>query len=145
MPWRRMGEWRYSSTILDLGTRWRREVSFTPQPLYLRGNFPRYPLDGRLGGPQNRIIIIIIITTINGANSCSEHWGWRQEDVSISHQHTKQQQQAISAAGRLSPARHSDSVPAGSLIRHQLLPGCPLHSSYFDRNILQTHAILYTP
>jgi hypothetical protein len=30
MPWRRMVEWSYSSTILDLGTRWRRVVSFTP-------------------------------------------------------------------------------------------------------------------
>jgi hypothetical protein len=29
-----MGEWMYSSTILDLGTRWRSVVSFTPQPLY---------------------------------------------------------------------------------------------------------------
>jgi hypothetical protein len=28
-------EWMYSSTILDLGTRWRCVVSFTPQPLYL--------------------------------------------------------------------------------------------------------------
>jgi hypothetical protein len=27
------GEWRYSSTILDLGTRWRWVVSFTPLPL----------------------------------------------------------------------------------------------------------------
>jgi hypothetical protein len=25
-----MGEWRYSSIILDLGSRWRRVVSFTP-------------------------------------------------------------------------------------------------------------------
>jgi hypothetical protein len=29
-------------------------VSFTPLPLYLRGKSPRYPLSGRLGGPQNR-------------------------------------------------------------------------------------------
>jgi hypothetical protein len=28
------GEWRYTSIILDLGTRWRRLVSFTPGPLY---------------------------------------------------------------------------------------------------------------
>jgi hypothetical protein len=28
------GEWRYGSTILDLGTRWRSVVSFTPLPLY---------------------------------------------------------------------------------------------------------------
>jgi hypothetical protein len=38
-----------SSTILDLGTRWRRVVSFTP-----REKAPRYPLDMRLGGPQSR-------------------------------------------------------------------------------------------
>jgi hypothetical protein len=29
-----MGEWRYSSTILNLGTIWRLVVSFTPRPLY---------------------------------------------------------------------------------------------------------------
>jgi hypothetical protein len=34
IPWRRMGEWRYSSTILDLDTRWSWVVSFTPRPLY---------------------------------------------------------------------------------------------------------------
>jgi hypothetical protein len=38
MPLRRIGEWSYSSTFLDLGTRWRWVVSFTPMPLYpLRG------------------------------------------------------------------------------------------------------------
>jgi hypothetical protein len=36
MPRRHMREWRYSSTILDLGTSWRWAISFTPQPLYLR-------------------------------------------------------------------------------------------------------------
>jgi hypothetical protein len=30
------GEWKYSSTILDLGTRWRQVISFTPRPLYHR-------------------------------------------------------------------------------------------------------------
>jgi len=35
--------------ILNLGTRWRRVVSFTPRPL-----FPRYPFDRTLRGPQNR-------------------------------------------------------------------------------------------
>jgi hypothetical protein len=30
-----MGELRFSATILDLGTRWRRVISFTPLPLYL--------------------------------------------------------------------------------------------------------------
>jgi hypothetical protein len=44
----------YSSTILDLGTRWRWGVSFTSLPLYPRGKSPRYPLDRRLGGPQTR-------------------------------------------------------------------------------------------
>jgi hypothetical protein len=29
-------------------------VSFTPRPLYLQGKIRRYPLDRRLGGPQNR-------------------------------------------------------------------------------------------
>jgi hypothetical protein len=39
---------------LDLGTRWRWVVSFTPRPLYPQGKSPWYPLDGRLGGPQSR-------------------------------------------------------------------------------------------
>jgi hypothetical protein len=34
VPWRHMGEWRYSSTILDLGVRWRWMVSSTPRPLF---------------------------------------------------------------------------------------------------------------
>jgi hypothetical protein len=37
MPWRHIGEWRYSSTIPELGTRWRWVVSYTPPPLYTRG------------------------------------------------------------------------------------------------------------
>jgi hypothetical protein len=48
-----MGEWRYSSTSLNLDTRWSWVVTFTPRPLYPRGNCPRYPLDRRLGGPQS--------------------------------------------------------------------------------------------
>jgi hypothetical protein len=52
MPWRHMREWRYSSTILHLGTSWRWVVSFTPSPLYRWGRSPRYPLDMRLGEPQ---------------------------------------------------------------------------------------------
>jgi hypothetical protein len=35
-------------SFLDVGTSWRRVVSFTP------GKSPRYPLDRRLGGPQIR-------------------------------------------------------------------------------------------
>jgi hypothetical protein len=52
MPWKRTGQWRYSSTFLDLGTIWRWVVSFTPLPLYLRGKGLQYPLDRRLGGAQ---------------------------------------------------------------------------------------------
>jgi hypothetical protein len=40
--------------ILDLGTRWRWDVSFTPRPLYPQGKSPWYPFDRRLGGPQSR-------------------------------------------------------------------------------------------
>jgi hypothetical protein len=35
---------------LDLGTSWRRVVSFTPRPLYPRGKSARYPLDRRVVG-----------------------------------------------------------------------------------------------
>jgi hypothetical protein len=47
-------KWRYSSAILDFGTRWRRIVSFTPRPLCPRGKGPLYSLDRRLDGPQSR-------------------------------------------------------------------------------------------
>jgi hypothetical protein len=40
--------------ILDLGTRWRRVVSLTPQLIYPKVKSPWYPLDRRLGGPQSR-------------------------------------------------------------------------------------------
>jgi len=40
--------------ILNLGTRWRWVVSFTPRPLYLRGKSPWYPLHRRPSGPQSR-------------------------------------------------------------------------------------------
>jgi hypothetical protein len=40
--------------FLDLGPTWRWMVSFTPRPLYPREKNSRYPLDRRLGGPQNR-------------------------------------------------------------------------------------------
>jgi hypothetical protein len=40
--------------ILDLGTRWRRVVSFTARLLNPQGNSPWYPLNWRLGGPQSR-------------------------------------------------------------------------------------------
>jgi hypothetical protein len=54
MTWRRMEELRYSSTTLGLGTRCRRVVGFTPRQLCSPGKSLRYPLDRRLGGPQNR-------------------------------------------------------------------------------------------
>jgi hypothetical protein len=54
MPWRHVWEWRYSSTFLELGTRWRWVISFTPQQLYSWGKSHRYPFYRRLGGSQNR-------------------------------------------------------------------------------------------
>jgi hypothetical protein len=42
MSWRYMGERRYSSTSLHLGSSWRLAASFTPLPFYPRGNSPRY-------------------------------------------------------------------------------------------------------
>jgi hypothetical protein len=41
-------------SILDLGTRWRWVVIFTPRPLYPQGKSSWYPLDRRLGGAQSR-------------------------------------------------------------------------------------------
>jgi hypothetical protein len=38
-----IGEWRYSSTILGLGSIWKRVVSFTPLPFYPRGKSPPIP------------------------------------------------------------------------------------------------------
>jgi hypothetical protein len=49
-----LGQWRYSSTHLDLGTTWTWVVSFTPRPLYHQGKSPCYPLDRRLDRPQSR-------------------------------------------------------------------------------------------
>jgi hypothetical protein len=40
--------------ILELGTRWRWVVSFTPRPLYPQVKSPWYPSDRRLGGPRSR-------------------------------------------------------------------------------------------
>jgi hypothetical protein len=52
-----------ATRILELGTRWRWVVSFTPRPLYPQGKRPWYPLDGRLGGPQNQCTIFICLRT----------------------------------------------------------------------------------
>jgi hypothetical protein len=51
MPWRRMGEGKFSSIIFDLCTGWTWMVSFTLLPFYLRGKNLRYPLDTRVGRP----------------------------------------------------------------------------------------------
>jgi hypothetical protein len=40
--------------ILDLDTRWRWVVGYTPSPLYFQEKSPWYPLDRRLGGSKSR-------------------------------------------------------------------------------------------
>jgi hypothetical protein len=45
------GSGNIAPCILDLGTGWRRVVSFTSWLLYLQGKSPWYSLDRRLGGP----------------------------------------------------------------------------------------------
>jgi hypothetical protein len=40
-----MGEWRYTSIFLDLGSRRRWVVSFTPQPLYPSGKEAPLPIE----------------------------------------------------------------------------------------------------
>jgi hypothetical protein len=42
-------EWRYSSTILDLGTRWRWEAILTPLPIYPPGKDPPVPIGQEAG------------------------------------------------------------------------------------------------
>jgi hypothetical protein len=42
-----MGEWRYSTAILDFTTKWRLVLSFKPRPLYLR---ERAPVTSWIGG-----------------------------------------------------------------------------------------------
>jgi hypothetical protein len=44
-----MVEWRYRSTIFDLGTRWRWVINFTPLPLYPRRNSPYMPIVLEIG------------------------------------------------------------------------------------------------
>jgi hypothetical protein len=52
MSWRRIGECRYSSVILDLFTRWMWVVSCTPRPLYTSENSPRYHWIAGCVGPR---------------------------------------------------------------------------------------------
>jgi hypothetical protein len=49
-----VGEWKYSSTILDSGTRWKWVFRLTGQPLYFWGQNPRYPQGRMLGGSHSR-------------------------------------------------------------------------------------------
>jgi hypothetical protein len=49
-----MGKWWKSSAILNLGTGWRRVVSFMLQSFYPRGKSPWYRLHRRLCWPQSR-------------------------------------------------------------------------------------------
>jgi hypothetical protein len=51
-PWRCIGKWRYSSTILGLVIRWMWVVSLTPWPFNPRGKSPRDPLDRMLDVSQ---------------------------------------------------------------------------------------------
>jgi hypothetical protein len=76
MTWKRMGEWMYRSTFLDLSASWRRVVSFTTRPLYSRGKSPWYPLAKRLGGPRNR-------SGRREENSC--HYRDSNSDLSVVH------------------------------------------------------------
>jgi len=41
-------------SILNIGARWKWEVSSTPRPFYPWGKIPRQPLDRRFGGSQSR-------------------------------------------------------------------------------------------
>jgi hypothetical protein len=54
MAWRCMGEWEFTTSILNLNTRWRSVVSFTPQLFYVWGKSPQYPMERRLGGPHSQ-------------------------------------------------------------------------------------------
>jgi hypothetical protein len=47
-----MGECKYSSIFLDLGTRWSYMASFTPLALYFQGMSTLHPLDRKVNGPR---------------------------------------------------------------------------------------------
>jgi hypothetical protein len=55
MPQRLMGEWRYSSTIIDLYAGRRQVGRFMPSPLYLQGKIPQCKLYRRLGEPPEPV------------------------------------------------------------------------------------------
>jgi hypothetical protein len=47
-----VGEWKYCSSILELGIRWRSAVSFEPLSLYPWGNSLLYSVYRRLSRPR---------------------------------------------------------------------------------------------
>jgi hypothetical protein len=49
-----LGSGGIAPLILNLGTRWKWVVSFTPQPPYSVGNTGRYPFVRTLGGSNSR-------------------------------------------------------------------------------------------
>jgi len=55
-----LGNGSIAPPILDLGTRRRLVVSFTPRPIYPHGKSLWYPLNMRLGGPQSRSLYMYI-------------------------------------------------------------------------------------
>jgi hypothetical protein len=57
-PWGRVGEWRYSSTILHLDTRWRWMLSITLRPHYLRGKSPGTNFIGGWVDPRARLAAV---------------------------------------------------------------------------------------
>jgi len=65
------GSGRIAPRMLNLNTRWRWVVSFTPRPLYPRGKRFRYLPDRRLGKPQSR--------SGRGGDSCIRPGEWTAE------------------------------------------------------------------
>jgi len=53
-PRRGIGTWVIPPRLLELSARWRWVDSFKPRPLHFQRKSPSYPLDRRLGGPQDR-------------------------------------------------------------------------------------------
>jgi hypothetical protein len=68
--------------FFDLGTRWKWMVSFMPRLLYPQGKSPLYPLDRRLGGPQNSRWKWKCITWHN-KNRVRSCWKWRMRQSEI--------------------------------------------------------------
>jgi hypothetical protein len=66
--------------ILDLGTRWRWVVIFTPQPFYPQRKSPWYPLARRLGGPRQREGTVLIPVT-----GTEQQWHIHKEQQSYRH------------------------------------------------------------